>query len=79
MTEIQFDDLKQLITTSASQTEKHLEGQIAKVREEMSDGFAKVREEMSEGFAGVGNAITPMNDRIDEHEQLLTKLKPRAI
>jgi hypothetical protein len=79
MTDIQFDDLKQLITTSASQTEKHLEGKIAEVRKEMSDGFAEVRKEMSDGFAGVADAITPMNDRIDEHELLLPKLKPHAI
>jgi hypothetical protein len=94
MSDEQFDDLKQLIQTSASQTEQNLKQDMdkgfsevrnrmgdgfAKVRKEMNTGFVEVSNEMGNGFAGVGEAITPLNDAVDDHERRLTKLEPHAL
>jgi hypothetical protein len=79
MTYEQFDDLKQLVQTSAAQTEKHLSDKIKSLRREMTEGFVAVQKEMIEGFAGVGGAITSLNNAVDDNEQKLTKLKPYIV
>ncbi|MEO7363971.1 MAG: hypothetical protein ABIV43_00475 [Candidatus Saccharimonadales bacterium] len=82
MTETQFDDLKQLINARASQTEQSLAGKMAEgfaeVRHEMAEGFAEVRQEMAEGFSGVGDAVSMLIDKSDNHEHMITKLKSQV-
>ncbi|MEO7363981.1 MAG: hypothetical protein ABIV43_00530 [Candidatus Saccharimonadales bacterium] len=75
MTDTQFDDLKQLIRISASQTEQNLKKELG---DKIDTGFLNMQKEMGKGFAGVGDAITPLNDAVDDHEQRLTKLEPHT-
>ncbi len=60
MNEEQFDDLKQFIVTTVSQTE-------ASIKDKMDN----IQIEMLEGFAGVGEAIDALGADIDErgHKQ----------
>jgi archaellum component FlaC len=68
MQDDQIDDLKQFITTTVSQQltdfEQRLNGRI--------DGLEK---KMDEGFAGVGDAISEINDKIENHDTRLTNLE----
>ncbi len=82
MDESQLDDLKQFIAAMISQTEEKLNGEIAKLRSEMTTGFASLRSEMLDGFAGVCDAIASIHDHLDERDTevdiRLTKLERRA-
>ncbi|HKU18891.1 MAG TPA: hypothetical protein VJP80_06495 [Candidatus Saccharimonadales bacterium] len=78
MDENQFDDLKQFIVATASQTEKRLETKIETMINDL-------RGEMLDGFAGVGEAIEHINNRLDERDtrfktcnKRLTKLERQA-
>lgn len=75
----QFDDLKQFISASISQSEE-------RICKEMTDGFKAVRreiqvvrQEMADGFLGVGEAIDEIHRQIEEQRETtdarLTKLE----
>jgi hypothetical protein len=75
----QFDDLKQLIETTAFQTENNL-------KEDMKSGLKELENKlisrMDEGFAGGGEAIDISNDVVDEklkdHELRISTLERTA-
>jgi hypothetical protein len=56
----QFDDLKQFISASISQSETRL-------RDDMQTGFQAVRQEMADGFLAVGEAIDDIHKQMEEH------------
>lgn len=71
MDDHQFEDLKQLITTSASQTEQFLGEKITRIEEQIQG----LRQEMHNGFAGAGDSTTEINDQLSDHEQRIVKLE----
>jgi hypothetical protein len=84
----QFDDLKQFIETTVSQSELHLKDEL--VGESVFKKELKnFRQEMHEGFAGIGETISALIDHIDshadkadrlldDHETRITKLEQAA-
>lgn len=54
MSDTQFDDLKQFITATVSQTEERLQTQISQLRNEVTDGFA-----------GIGDAIEQIHQQTE--------------
>ena len=86
----QFDDLKQFIEATVSQSEMRITAQIdekigvvdAKIDsldKKIDNKIDQLREEMLDGFTGVGEAIDGINDRLDVTDkvvdQRLTKLE----
>jgi len=59
MNEEQFDDLKQFITSTVSQSETRLKQELASKAElrALQTEFRTLQEEVRDGFAGVGEAI----------------------
>lgn len=79
MNDEQFDDLKQFIAATVSQSE-------ASLHDEMGNGFATLRKEMNQleerltkrmddGFAGAAEPIDQINNRLGELDQRLTRLE----
>jgi hypothetical protein len=75
MDEDRFEDLKQLITTTVNLAVKQ---GIAEAEQRISNNINEMRQEMREGFAGVGDAFTPANDQLADHEGRITKLEQQA-
>jgi len=77
MNEEQFDDLKQFITSTVSQSETRLREELASKedlvglasKEELHDvrsSLVSLREEMRDGFTGVGEAIESLAANMDK-------------
>jgi hypothetical protein len=75
MNATQFDDLKQFILATVSQSETSLEERLGN---RISSEIASLREDMLAGFAAIADIISPMHDSLDDHESRLTKLEQRA-
>lgn len=83
----QFDDLKQFISASISQSEVRIRQEITtavsqsegRLRQEMANGLQSVRKEMADGFLAVGEAIDKIHEQIETHnaenDRRLTKLE----
>jgi len=71
----QFDDLKQFVASTVSQSEERLGQRIDSLESEMKG----LRSEMRAGFAGVGDAIDVstqvIEHRLDDHETRITLLE----
>lgn len=85
----QFQDLKQFIEATVSQTEARLSDRIDSVDEKLealdkrlSKDIAVLRQETEDGFAGVGEAISTIHDQIEERDKevdaRLTRLEQKA-
>ena len=65
----QFEDLKELIVTTSSNTESNLKQYVddlgKDLRTEMKVGFQSVRSDMKVGFDGVADSLETLNDLID--------------
>lgn len=75
----QFDDLKQFIAASVSQSEERIRGDMDKLRLDMDKGFQSLREEMVNSFSGVGDAIEEIHTQLEQHERRLTKLEQQVL
>jgi len=81
MNEEQFDDLKQFITSTVSQSETRLKQELAS-KAEVRDGFAGVGEaiealaaDMDERFNEVNSVLHRHTTEIEGHERRLTGLE----
>lgn len=77
MNDEQFQDLKQFIEATVSQTEARLSDRV----DSLSDRVDHLEKKMDNGFAGVGDAIAIIHDLIEENDKAtdrrLTKLEER--
>lgn len=75
MDEDQFNDLKQFIADTVSQTEVRLAGRIDKLEQRVDS----LEHEVRDGFAGIAEAIEQQNQRFDDRDkeidQRFTKLE----
>jgi len=90
MTNDQFDDLKQFITATVSQSEARLEARlkeeihqsVAQLEENFYVKIAQLEAKVDDGFAGIGEAIEQLHHIIDERdaavERRLVRLEQRA-
>lgn len=71
MNDYQIDDLKQFISSTVSQAEERLQGEIGELRKEVTDSIA-----------GVGEAIEEIHNQLDKHDtevdKRLAKLEQQA-
>lgn len=86
MNDDQFDDLKQFIESTVSQTEVHLTQRIDEVDTKLTQRIDEVdvkltqridilEHKMGDGFSGVADAIEGLNSRNDATDSAITKLK----
>jgi hypothetical protein len=61
----QFKDIKQLITTTASQLEQSLKQELAN-KQDLSKMEARLTARMDDGFAGGSSAVDTANDHFDQ-------------
>ena len=84
MDEEQFDDLKQFIEATVSQSELRLKGELASKDDllKLEGKVDSLEAKMDAGFAGVGEAIETLGDhieaRLDDHETRLSTLEQAA-
>lgn len=64
MNDEQFDDLKQFIETTVSQTEDRL-----------NDRLDELDKKIDDGFAGIGDVVNTVNEGLDDHETRITTLE----
>lgn len=74
MNKDQFDDLKQFIVATVSQSEARLDQKIESLRSEMRDGFTGVAEAIDE----IHTQLETQDKADRELSQRLTKLEQRA-
>ena len=71
MNDDQFDDLKQFIVNTVSQTENRLQAQISQVADELGDvrnELGQLRSEMASGFEGVAEAVEQIHQQAEMQE-----------
>lgn len=88
-----FDDLKQFLTVSLSQTEARLSERVDQLEEKVDrldhDLNSKIDSldskvdslamQMQDGFAGIADIVEDHNKQLDNHRQRITKLKQQAV
>lgn len=78
----QFDDLKQFIASTVSQTEERLQNEMTELKREFKGEMSELRKEMADGFTGVGEAIDEIHKQLDvrdkQVDKRLTKLEHQA-
>lgn len=82
----ELDDLKQFMTTLISQTETRLGDRIDRLEvrfdqldERLTGRMDSLAADMKSGFDGIASIIETHNTQLDDHEELLTKLKQQAV
>ena len=89
MNDDQFDDLKQFIEATVSQSETRIKDELGERIdgvEQRLDGvehrLGNLEKKVDDGFAGVADAIETINQHLDDHEtecnERLTKLERQA-
>lgn len=75
-----FDDLKQFISATVSQSEAKLAGDIEGLSKRVDNLSHKIdteveilRNEMHDGFAGIAEIIEDLNHRIDKRDTVIDK------
>jgi hypothetical protein len=59
-----FEDLKQFVAATISQTEERLRADLGTVRQDTRS----LREELRDGFAGVGDSVETLNQHLAERD-----------
>ncbi len=75
-----IQDLKQFIENTVSQSEQRIKselrddlgGRIDKLEQKVDS----IHQDMQEGFAAIGDALSGVNDQLEDHDQRISKLEP---
>jgi hypothetical protein len=82
MNDDQFDDLKQFIEATVSQSETRIKDELGERIDGVEQRLGNLEKKVDDGFAGVADAIETINQRLDDHEtecnERLTKLEQQA-
>lgn len=70
MNDVQFDDLKQFITATMSQTEARLGERVDGVEARLDKKIESLRGDMHDGFAGVAEAIEEIHTQLEVQEKV---------
>ena len=78
MNEEQFDDLKQFIASTVSQSETRLEAKIDRLEATVDDGFAGVGKAIDDLGEDLDKRFDAQQSLVEDHESRITKLEERA-
>lgn len=75
-----FDDLKQFIATTVSQSEQRLRAEMA-TKEDLVNLRQELKQDIKDAQGAIGDAIDRVNEQTDatlnDHERRLRRLEPR--
>lgn len=73
MSDAQINDLKEFISVTVSGAVSGLEDRLERLEQKLE----LLRTDMNDGFAAIADAISSLNDSVEDHERRITLLEQR--